>query len=214
MLIQIKKQSVSLITSFFLLISCNNSQKNQSVNNDNYDDRIENDSISIYIDKKGHMECIYNILNNKEKFVKEGICFLSNGDIDYDKSTFLEIKGKDLYYHSPYDKSYKIGKKRYVIFKGNDSISKDFSNIQKINFKEFNFNESGIIADFKNKIPKIGIVEETIFIDTLIKSGKENKKMIRTIESYIDTDNLLINKLIKSTTPEKTSSYKYNKTRQ
>lgn len=196
---RIIKQNLSLIMCLqFLLLSCNESNKLKNVN---YENSI--DSIVVYKDKKGHTECIYNILNNKDKFIKEGICFLSNGDIDFDKSTFLKIKGNNLHYYSPFNKSYKIGINRYVIFKGNDSIKKDFSNIELLKLSEFNFNENGIIEDYNKKIPKIGIVEEIIFLDSVVKSENGNEKIIETFVSYIDLENLLINKLKKKTISRK-----------
>jgi hypothetical protein len=194
---QIKNRSVSkmfFFTFILIIVSCNKNQNKQPFIQVK-DKVICNDSIVIYTSKKGRIECIYNILKNKEKYLKEGICFLQDGTINYDRSTYLEIKGADLHYHSPYDKSYKIGEKRFVVFKGNDSLRKDFSNINRIKLEELNFNENGIIKNFKKNIAKIGIVEETIILDTLIKSSNSNKKIIRTIEIYIDTDNLLINKL-------------------
>ncbi|WP_324692323.1 hypothetical protein [Flavobacterium cheonhonense] len=190
---KITKKSLSLIFCLqFLLLSCNKSDKLIKAT---YENSI--DSIVVYKDKNGHIECIYNILNNKDKFVKEGICFLSNGEIDYDKSRFLKIDGNKLYYFSPYNRFYKIGTDRYVVFKGNDSIKKDFSNLELLKLSEFNFNENGVIENYDKKIPKIGIVEEIIFLDTLVKSEKGNEKIIETIISYIDLENLLISKLKK-----------------
>lgn len=190
------KKIISALFISFLLISCNNSSKNKKECHTISELKTVKDSVVVYYDESNNPTCIYDFLNNTTK-IKEYICLLPNGDIDYNNSYFLKIKGNDLYYYSPYSmkKSYRTGENRFIVFKGNDSIEKDFGNIKNIKLKEFNFNENDVILNFRERIAKIGVIEETIFIDTITNSNEGNKKIIRTIELLIDTDNLLINKI-------------------
>ena len=159
-----KKSRFIVFVLFAFLFSCNEGKQIQDYTN------IESkDSLVIYDDG------IFLYINKKEPILKEGIFFLKDGNIDYDKSIFVEERGNDLYYHSPYYK-YQVGKKRFIVFKGNNNIKKDFENVSNLKLVELNFDKDAKINNYKNVIPKIGIIEETIFLDTIIGSNSSKSK--------------------------------------
>ncbi|MCO6164486.1 hypothetical protein [Flavobacterium sp. NRK F7] len=151
------------------------------------------DSIIADLDENNKVVRIYSFLNTPEKPMKEMITFLRNGEIDSSKSTFLEIRNKDMYFHSPYAKN----SRRFVKFLGNDSINENFNNFSKVKLDSMFFNKKGIIKNYKNVMAQRGKIVETVFLDTIIEKDKENHTIIRTIEYYIDINNLLINKVEK-----------------
>lgn len=181
-----KRNRVLILILSVLLFSCKQNIKQEHTNS--VDE--SNDSLVIYDNG------IFLYLNGKKPILKEGIYFLKNGDIDNKRSIYVEIKGENLYYHSPYSK-YKIGKERFIIFKGNNKLKKNFENVSKLKLDEYYFDEKAKIDNFKNEISNIGIIEETIFLDSIIKNKGLKFKRIRTIKSYIDFENLLINNLEK-----------------
>ena len=151
-------------------------------------------------------------MKNKPFILNDEIMyFYPNGEIDYSKSVFVEIKNNNLYYHSPYNFKYKMGENRFVFFRGNDRIKKDFSNIKKLTLEGFSFDEKGMIENYKNTIPKMGLIEETIVLDTLIKSNKGNKKIIRTIETYVNINDILIKNITFPKRDKKLDIHKDNK---
>lgn len=160
-------------------------------NEDKFDDIV----VSYGSDKK--INFIYTKFSDSIDLIGKEIIYLNtNGSLNLEKSNCLQIKDNDLHYYSSYnDSKYKIGKNRFVVFKGNDSIDSDFSNINNLKLNQFSFNEDAIIKDFKFKSPFRGIVEETIFLDTLIKENNENKKIIRTFKLYVDSEKLLIDRI-------------------
>jgi hypothetical protein len=126
--------------------------------------------------------CIYSISNQNNRKLKEKIEFFPNGKIDYSKSTFLERKGNDLYFHSQYSKQYPIPKKRFVQFTSkSDTVF---------------FRENGEIKNYKKILPNCGKIIETIFLDSIVKiQNKEEHTVIRTIEYKIDLNDLLFDKI-------------------
>ncbi|OWP74533.1 hypothetical protein [Flavobacterium oreochromis] len=186
---------VYIIASVLLVISIGSCDKKKTVST-NINKKIEKENVYIGEDSLGNISYIYKSYSKmkNEPFIlnNEIIYFYPNGEINYSKSVFVEIKNNNLYYHSPYNSKYKMGENRFVFFKGNDSLKKDFSNIKKLNLKGFNFNEKGIIENYQSIIPKMGLIEETIVLDTLIKSNKGDKKIIRTIETYVNINDILI----------------------
>ncbi|VXA91338.1 conserved hypothetical protein [Flavobacterium sp. 9AF] len=151
------------------------------------------DSIIADLDENNKVVRIYSFLSTPEKPMKEMITFLRNGEIDSSKSTFLEIRNKDIYFHSPYAKN----SRRFVNFFGNDSINENFNNFSKVKLDSMFFNKNGVIKNYKNVMPQRGKIVETVFLDTIIEKDNVNHSIIRTIEYYIDINNLLINKVEK-----------------
>lgn len=186
---------VYTIVSFLFAISINSCDKKQTVLKKVNED-IPKENVYIGRDSLQNVKYIYKSYSKmkNEPFIlnDEIIYFYPNGEINYRKSVFVEIKNNNLYYYSPYSFKYKMGENRFVFFRGNDSIKKDFSNIKKLSLEGFSFDERGIIENYEKGIPKMGLIEETIVLDTLIKSNKGNKKIIRTIETYININDILI----------------------
>jgi hypothetical protein len=150
------------------------------------------DSIIVLNDNNGNINCIYRFSNHKEKVLKEKISFFSNGKIDYSKSSFAEVVGNDLKFHSTYENKYKISKKRFLEFIGTVIINQSDS-VQILKPDTIHFNEDSKIINYKKNLPPYGKIVETIFLDTIIKEkNKESKTIIRTIEYEIDLRDLLI----------------------
>lgn len=172
------------IFSIFILIIFISCEKVNKVKSNNYFlKQIANDSVAFLVDKKNNqIKCIYSFTNKDDKQLKEKIEFFSNGKIDYSKSTFLERKENNIYFHSRYSKQYPIPKKRYVEF-----ISKTDTIF---------FRERGEIKNYKKKLPNTGKIIEIIFLDSVIKKqNNERQKVIRTIEYKIDLNDLLFDKI-------------------
>jgi hypothetical protein len=180
-----------------LFVFLNSCKKNIVIRDTDNISNKENEKLIIVIDSVKKTTCIYvEILDSLNPKVKEIIYLDSLGRIDFDNSNYVEIKDGDLYYHSPYDfKGFKIGSNRTITFYGNDKINSKFDNLDSLNLINKEFNENGIIKNYKKETLSKGLIEEKIVLDTIIKSEKGNKRIIRTLNLYIDLDDLLINRV-------------------
>jgi len=205
---------VYIIASFLFAVIINSCDKKQTLPKKKNKD-IQKENVYIGRDSLHNIKYIYKSyskMKNKPFILNDEIMyFYPNGEIDYSKSVFVEIKNNNLYYHSPYNFKYKMGENRFVFFRGNDRIKKDFSNIKKLTLEGFSFDEKGMIENYKNTIPKMGLIEETIVLDTLIKSNKGNKKIIRTIETYVNINDILIKNITFPKRDKKLDIHKDNK---
>ncbi len=164
-----------------MILSCGKAKKAESENQ--LIQQITNDSVVFIMNKNNNViTCVYSFSNQNKKQLKEKIEFFPNGKIDYSKSTFLERKGNDLYFHSQYSEQYPIPKKRYVEFTSkSDTVY---------------FREKGEIKNYKKKLPNNGKIIETIFLDSIVKvQNNEKQKVIRTVEYKIDLNDLLFDKI-------------------
>ncbi len=187
-----KRNNILYVVFVLFLISCNKKQNRIQANQTKY----ETTELIIGLDSLKRLSYAYTQILDSLNTSAELVSFHSDGKIDYTKSNCLEIKGNDLFYYSPYNiPKYKIGINRFVVFKSSDSVNNQFSNINTIKLSKYNFNENGIIINYKEKVYSKGIVEETIFLDTIIKSRKGNKTIIRTLNTLVNLDNLLINRI-------------------
>lgn len=152
------------------------------------------DSIVVIEDENNKIKCIYKFSNEKEKVLNELISFTKDGKIDYAKSSFAEIVGDDLIFHSQYDKKYQIPDKRFLEFIGTKIINQSDS-LQLIKPDTIFFSKDSKIENYKKILPPYGKILETIFLDTIVKEkNKLNKTIIRTIEYKIDLRDLLIDR--------------------
>jgi hypothetical protein len=184
------KLIIILITLLFL--SCSKDKKVIHEDLKSPDNLI--DSVIVEVNKQNEIIRVYSFLNTPEKPIKEMITFQDNNKIDFTKSTFLEVKNDDLYFYSHYSK-YPIPKKRFIQFIFSDSINSNFDNFSKIKLDTAFFNIDGVIEDYKSKLSKKGKIVETVFLDSLVVKNNEEQKVIRTLEYYVDLDNLLIDNL-------------------
>jgi hypothetical protein len=202
---QLKQKNNNIVLfvgfAFVLFYFLNSCKKNTVIRNIEAIDEKENEKLFIVIDSVNKTTCIYvEILDSFNPKVKEIIYLDSLGRIDSNNSNYVEIKDGDLYYHSPYDfKGLKMGVSRTITFYGNDSINGKFDNLDSLSLINKDFNENGVIKNYKKEILSKGLIEEKIVLDTIIKSEKGNKRIIRKLNLYIDLDDLLINRVENTT---------------
>ncbi|OYU85343.1 MAG: hypothetical protein CFE24_02235 [Flavobacterium sp. BFFFF2] len=187
---------LTFLISILLVFSCAKEVSNKDVVHMPIIREKSNDSIIIELDKNDKITSVYRFSNGDKKVMREKIAFLPNGKIDYSKSAFLEVRGKDLYFRSIYDSKYPIPKKRYAQYIGNKYIKPDFSNFEKLKLDSTFFRENGKISNYSKVLSRRGKIIETIFLDTVIKvKNDEDQIVIRSVEYEIDLDNLLIKRV-------------------